>query len=326
MAGLQTRPLSTTGIQLCEIGFGGASVEYTGDADGDRKAQEVLTHAWERGIRYYDTAPHYGLGVSERRVGAFLQDLPREDYILSTKVGRLIVGDGDHKTRLLNYSYDGIMRSLQDSLKRLGLDRVDILLVHDLTIGATDATGRAHADVFFKSGARAVRELKSSGVVSAIGLGTNHVEDCLAIIAEVDLDAILLAGRYTLIDRQAENGLLEHCGRKRISLIQAGVFNTGILATGAVPGAKFQYRAANEDELNRTREIEAICARHDVRLPAAALQFAKDHRLVTSTLLGVATPNRLDAALADYSATIPPTFWDDLAKADRKDFQTKDTQ
>lgn len=311
---LTKRPVGQTGLAICELGFGGASIEYGTAADGDQRAEEVLEAAWTAGIRHFDTAPHYGLGMSEIRMGRFLARQQRDAFTLSTKVGRLIVGEGDDRRRVFDYTYDGIMRSLDESMRRMGLHRTDILLVHDVALDQTDETGRSHMRDLLDSGWKALDELKSAGTIAAYGLGVNDVETCLAVLTRADLDIILLAGRYTPLDPQADDALIGLCRARKVSLLLGGVFNTGILATGAREGALFQYRPASASMLERTRRIEAICDAYGVPLPAAALQFAKGHPVVSAILVATPEPAQLSDNLANYRFPIPSDFWAALAR------------
>lgn len=301
-----------TDLAICELAFGGASIDTTSEAE----AEAVLADAWAAGIRHFDTAPHYGPGVSEARMGRFLSGKPAGDFTISTKVGRLLVSDATGAlTRKLDYTYDGVMRSVEDSRKRTGLDRFDILLVHDIgpiAYGPNDE--RSHLVDLFDSGWKALEQLRSDGSTDAIGLGVNFVDICLTVMDKVDLDIILLAGRYTLLDPQAESELIGLCQRRSVSLLLGGVFNTGILATGAVPGALFQYRPADEAMLEKTRQIAAVCAEFGVPLPAAALQFAKGHPVVPSLLVATASRAQLASNLANYNFSIPSEFWVRLAE------------
>lgn len=309
---MRYREVGATGLDICELAFGGASIEIATDDE----AQAVLRDAWDAGIRHFDTAPHYGPGVSEVRMGRFLSARSASDFTISTKVGRLLVPDATGKLqRHLNYTYDGIMQSVEESRARTGLDRFDILLVHDIgpdTYGANHE--RSHLADLMQSGWKAMEQLRSDGTCDAIGIGVNGVEICLRVMKEVDLDIILLAGRYSLLDPQAAPELLPLCEKRSTSILLGGVFNTGILATGAVPGALFQYRPADEAMLAKTRLIEAVCAEYNVPLPAAALQFAKGHPVIPSVLVATASREQLASNLAKYQYPIPPAFWARLAE------------
>ena len=251
---MEIRKIGKTPLAVTQFGFGGAAIGGLYRECPREAAMEALQAAWDAGLRYFDTAPFYGFGLSERRTGDFLRSKPRETYVLSTKVGRLLrpvpeaqVPDHSYVNPLpfavdYDYSYDGIMRSFEFSFARLGLNRIDILYVHDIgayTHGAERNT--VYQRQLLDSGMKALEALKSSGAIAAYGLGVNEVEVCMDVIARSPIDCILLAGRYSLLDRSAERGLLEACRRQQISLVIGGVFNSGILATGPVPGANFDY-------------------------------------------------------------------------------------
>lgn len=303
---MQTRKIGKTKLEVTEISFGAAALGGLYRACPREQAMETLQAAWDSGIRYFDVAPWYGLGLAERRVGDFLRDQPDGSYVLSTKVGRLLrpvptgtVPDYSYVDPLsfdadYDYSYDGIMRSVEFSYARLGLNRIDILYVHDLggyTHGA--AKNAVHQKQFLDSGVKALEELKSSGAISAFGLGVNEVPVCLDVMRHADLDCILMAGRYTLLDRSAVAELLPLCRQKGTSLVVGGVFNSGILATGPVPGSHFDYMPADDEVLAKVGAMEAIAKSHGVPLAAPALQFPLRDPIVASVLIGTAKPSSL---------------------------------
>ncbi|PST17524.1 aldo/keto reductase [Mesorhizobium plurifarium] len=327
---MQTRRIGRTELAVTELSFGTAGLgglyrECTRDA-----AMATLDAAWEAGIRYFDTAPFYGLGLAERRVGDFLRDKPRDGFVLSTKVGRLLhpvpedkVPDYSYVKPLnfdvtYDYGYDAIMRSVEMSYARLGLNRIDILYVHDIggyTHGA--AKNAVYLRQLLDSGLKALEELKSSGVISAYGLGVNEVPVCLDVMRRAEIDCILLAGRYTLLDRSAVAELLPLCADKRTSLIVGGVFNSGILATGPVEGAHFDYMPATEEVRAKVAAMERIAAAKDMPLAAPALQFPLANPQVASVLLGTAKPQslkrnmeltRFEIAPEDYAGFDPHTL------------------
>ncbi|MBX4973031.1 aldo/keto reductase [Rhizobium lentis] len=303
---MKTRRIGKTGLEVTEISFGAAALGGLYRECPREQAMETLQAAWDNDIRYFDVAPWYGLGLAERRVGDFLRDKPEGDYVLSTKVGRLLrpvptgtVPDYNYVNPLsfdadYDYSYDGIMRSVEFSYARLGLNRIDILYVHDIggyTHGA--AKNAVHLKQFLDSGVKALEELRASGAISAFGLGVNEVPVCLDVLRHADLDCILLAGRYTLLDRSAEDELLPLCRQKGTSLVVGGVFNSGILATGPVPGSHFDYMPATDDVLAKVGAMEAIAKRHGVPLAAAAMQFPLRDPIIASVLIGTAKPSSL---------------------------------
>lgn len=323
---MQRRRLGSTDLQVTQISFGCAGIGNLYRPVTREDAEATLAMAWDAGIRYFDTAPFYGHGLSERRTGDFLRQKPRESYILSTKVGRLLLpvdaadvpfhGYVDTLPFAIHYdySYDGIMRSFEASLQRLGLNRIDILYVHD--IGAlTHGTERnqAHMKDLLGSGLKALQQLKSEGTIKAFGVGVNEVACCLEIMAQAKLDVILLAGRYTLLDRSAEAGLLQRCRDDQTALVIGGVFNSGILATGPGPDAHFDYEPAKPDIQARVQAMSEACQRHNVPLAAASLRFALNEPMVASVLIGTAKPTSLRRNLDLLSNEIPEALWAELA-------------
>ncbi len=284
--------------------------------------QDVLTSAWDNGIRYYDTAPHYGNGASEGLLGDFLRN--REGWVISTKVGRVLMPDsqppevinGFHNAWPLkqhfDFTYDGIMRSVEDSFQRLGLNRIDILFVHDIGDPDAGTDTKHHRAQLLDSGVKALEELKSDGTVKAVGLGVNTVEICEELLGQFEMDLILLAGRYTLLDRSARVRLFPLLRQHNVRLVIGGVFNSGILATGPRPGAHFNYAPASPEILEKVANIEAVCAQHDTALPAAALQYPDQHPLVASTLIGTSKATSLKRNIAQFNAPVPAALWDDL--------------
>lgn len=287
---------------------------------------EVLDTAWEQGIRYFDTAPHYGNGAAEGLLGDFLRE--RDGWVLSTKVGRVLTPDanppavvnGFHNAwpfkQHFDFTYDGIMRSVEQSYQRLGLNRIDILFVHDIGDPDAGTDTPEHRAQFLDSGVKALEELKASGDIKAVGLGVNTVEICEEMIGQFDMELILLAGRYTLLDQTARNRLFDRLTEHNIRLVIGGVFNSGILATGPVKGAHFNYAPAPSDILERVAEIEAVCKANGVTLPAAALQYPDLNPLVASTLVATTKASSLMRNIEQFRAALPATLWDELrAKA-----------
>ncbi len=319
---MDIRTIGTTPLAVTQFGFGGAAIgglyrECTREA-----AIETLQTAWDAGLRYFDTAPFYGFGLSERRTGDFLHSKPRETYVLSTKVGRLLrpvpedqVPDYSYVNPLpftvdYDYSYDGIMRSFEFSYARLGLNKIDILYVHDIGAYTHGAEKNAvYLAQLLDSGIRALDELKTSGAISAYGLGVNEVEVCLDVIARHPIDCILLAGRYSLLDRSAERDLLDVCRKKQISLVIGGVFNSGILATGPVAGANFDYGPASEDVLTRVRAMQEIAEDNDIPLAAAAVQFPLREPVVANVLIGTAKPSSLTRNMELLKVNVPDAVY-----------------
>ncbi|WP_149739185.1 aldo/keto reductase [Rhizobium sp. RU20A] len=312
------RRIGKTALEVTEWSFGTAALGGLYRECPRPQAMETLETAWDHGIRYFDTAPWYGLGLAERRVGDFLRDKPRNEVVLSSKVGRLLrpvpdgaVPDYSYVNPLsfdadYDYSYDGIMRSVEFSYARLGLNRIDILYVHDIGVYTHGAERNAHhLRAFLDTGLKALEELKSSGAISAYGLGVNEVPVCLDVLRSGDLDCILLAGRYTLLDRTAEAELIPLCEKKGVSLVIGGVFNSGILATGPVAGANFDYMPAEREVLAKVEAMEAIAQSQGITLAAPALQFPLGHPLVSTVLLGTGNPHSLNRNMALIRPALP---------------------
>ncbi len=303
---MKKRRIGETALEVTEFSFGGASLGNLYQAVSEADAAAVLDAAWTSGIRYFDTAPHYGFGLSERRFGDYLRSKSHDEYVLSTKVGRLLTPAPEDQVPNLgfvdplpfklqyDYSYDGIMRSVDFSYARLGLNRIDILYVHDIGVYTHGIeTTRTHLRQFLGGGLKALEELKAGGVISAYGLGVNEVEICLEVMRRAPLDCILLAGRYSLLDRSAEAELIPLCRQKKTSLVIGGAFNSGILATGAKPGAHFDYGPASPDILAKVASMEAIASHGGYPLAAAAMQFPLDEPAVATVLIGTAKTSSL---------------------------------
>jgi len=322
----QQRRIGTTDLAVDVLGFGCAPLGnlYARISDGD--ARDLLTAAWDAGFRYFDTAPHYGQGLSERRVGDALRAHRGEGVVLSTKAGRLLTPAGYADERHLyrspmpfdivyDYSYDGVMRSFEDSLQRLGLDRIDILHLHDIG----EATHGSDNDALFRTamdgGYRALDELRQDGRISAIGLGVNEWEVCEAAMEHGDWDCFLLAGRYTLLEQAALDSFLPKCVERQCSVIVGGPYNSGILVTGTRGHGHYNYAAAPEPILSTVRRIEAICDDFDVPLPAAALQFPLAHPAVAGVIPGLARKEHVDSTQRYFNASIPAAFWEALRDA-----------
>ncbi len=318
------RPLGRSGLEVTIASFGAGGLGNFFRVISNAEADRLLEATWDAGIRYFDTSPFYGRGRSERRLGAFLESKARDSYVLSTKVGRLldpargalwedgIFLDPAPFNPRYDYSYDGVMRSHEASLQRLGLDRVDILLVHDIGVMLHGDGNEAQMRDLLGGGVRALEELRGSGDIKGYGLGVNEVQACLACLDYGDPTAFLLAGRFTLLEQEAIHPLLSRCLERGVSLVIGGVFNSGILATGAVPGARYDYAEASPAMLDQVRRLEAVCARHDVALAAAALQFPLTHPAVATVLFGVGTVASLDRSIAQMQAPIPAGLWSDL--------------
>lgn len=318
------RPLGRTQLELTTMSFGATIIGNFLRPISDLYSTELVDQAWDLGIRTFDTAPLYGHGLSELRLGQALRERPRSEYVLSTKVGRVLtpaepstIDSGLWKdpapfAATFDYSYDGIMRSIEESLNRLLTDHLDILYMHDID---RYTHGDNQPEMFRQAvdeGFPALVKLKDEGVVSAIGIGVNEADVCLAAIKETDADCVLLAGRYTLLEQEPLDDLLPTCQSRGIGVVLGGVYNSGILATGPRDGAKFNYGPAPLEIMNRARRIEDICLDHGVPLPAAALQFAASHPAVSSICIGSRTVQQQSHSASLLEHSIPEALWTEL--------------
>jgi D-threo-aldose 1-dehydrogenase len=317
--------LGNGGLTFTELGFGAAPLANLYRAISDDDAQAILTAAWDAGVRYFDTAPLYGLGLSETRMNRFLRDKPRAAYVISTKIGRLLRAttpdkrDGQGKwfdvparNEVFDYGYDGVMRSLAFSLERLGLDRVDVLYAHDLDVFTHGSQAALDAKLaeFMAGGYRALVELRDQGVIRAFGAGVNEWESCQWLTERGDFDIFLLAGRYTLLEQEALTSFLPLATARGIGIVIGGPYNSGVLATGATPGAFYNYNPAPAWVLDRVARIEVICKSHHVRMVDAAFQFALRHPAVLSVIPGGQGVAEMQANAVAAHAMIPPALWD----------------
>lgn len=311
-------------LPLTVLGFGGAPLGNLYAAITDEEARATLDAAWDAGMRLFDTAPQYGVGLSEERFGDALAGRPREAYVLSTKVGRLLrdCGPGEappahfvgtpQRTFDYDYSYDGIMRSHEASLARLRHDRVDILFVHDVDVmshGSREASNARVRELVDRGGFRALDELRAAGAVRAIGAGVNEWEVCETLLGLADFDCFLLAGRYTLLEQEALTSFLPLCERRNVGIVLGGPFNSGILATGAAPGAMYDYAPAPPAILARVRRLDAMCQVHGVRLIEAALQFVLGHPVVKSVIPGANSAGQVWANRQLLDRPVPGSLW-----------------
>jgi D-threo-aldose 1-dehydrogenase len=317
---MKTRPIGSTAVNVTEISFGTAPLGNLYRVVSEDDAQATLQSAWDAGIRYFDTAPHYGAGLAEERLGRFVAD--KQDFVISTKVGRIIHptsrdkaedhGFVDAHPAILEYDYsgDGIMRSLEACHKRLGLDHFDILFVHDIgpLTHKPEANAR-HMKAFFDTGIKRLNDLRADGTIGAWGVGVNETQVCLDIMAETHLDAILMAGRYTLLDRSAEAELLPLCKKRGTSFVIGGVFNSGILATGPVPGAPFNYMPASDDVLKRVGAMQDIAKAAGTDLATVALHFPFRDSVTASVLLGTAKPSSLARNIEALEESVDPSVF-----------------
>ena len=323
---IPSRRLGGSGLSVPVLGLGGAPLGDLFETIPQDRAQEIVRAAWAGGIRFFDTAPLYGAGLSEHRFGYVLRQNPRNEFILSTKVGRVLrpahspahrnppwVGGLPFEFRF-DYSYDGIMRSWEDSLMRLGLNRVETLIIHDLdsSYHGVGKVLRSHQRDLESGGWRALEELRSSGAIHGIGAGFNDDSMVSWFLDHFELDFLLLAMPYSLLDQNSLNDTLPRCGEQGVSVIIGSPFASGILASGPVAGASYNYAPAEPGVLEKTRRIQAVCAAHDVSLQAAALQFPLGHESVVSVIPGATQAEYVTANLENLMTEIPVSLWTDL--------------
>lgn len=307
MPAISTVPLGgKNSLQVTNLGFGTAPIgnaKTVSDAD----AEATIQRAYEVGIRLFDSAPLYGSGESELRIGRALRGVPRDNYVISTKIGRVL--NADRSAFVYDFSYDGVMRSLEGSLKRLGTDHVEIVLVHD-----PDADTVDHEQDALDGAFPALRDLRRQGVIKAIGAGMNQWQMEQRFAEQADPDVFLLAGRYTLLE-QTSLGFLQVCKEKGIGIFLGGVYNSGILATGPKETAQYNYHNAPAAILEKAAKIQAICERYGVPLNRAALHFARAHPTITSLVVGAVKPAEVEANVGALAATIPADLWQELRRA-----------
>ncbi|MFE7333100.1 aldo/keto reductase [Streptomyces sp. NPDC057565] len=314
-----TSPLNRLGrssVRVGELAFGAAGIGNLFTAVTDAEAERTVHAAWESGVRHFDTAPHYGLGLSERRLGAALRSRPRSDYVVSTKVGRILVptpeATGDdlahgfavpatHRRRW-DFSAHGVRRSIEESLERLGLDRIDVVYLHDPDAHVAQALDQAYPEL---------ARMRDEGVVGAVGVGMNQAELLARFVRDTDIDAVLLAGRYTLLDQRGLAELLPLAAARGVGVVIGGVFNSGLLADPR-PGATYDYATAPLDLLSRALDLKAVCERHGVPLRAAALRFPFGHPAVASVLVGTRSATEARDAAAMLAHPVPDTLWAEL--------------
>ncbi len=317
-------------VSFTGLGFGGAQVGNMGRILSEADSEATIRAAWSCGLRYFDTAPLYGYGLSERRIGLALRGEPRDGFVLSSKVGLLVdtlapsMADGGafvdppHGSRAYDYGYDAVMRSVEASLDRLGLERIDVLLVHDIdaeTHGSTALAERHLRALTDGGGWRALDELRRAGTVRAIGAGLNDWRTCERLLQLLDPDVFLLAGRYTLLEQEPLDSLLPACTRQGVSVVVGGPFNSGVLAGGPAAGRTYDYRAAPAWVLDRVAGLEETCRRFGVSLAQAALQFPLAHPAVVSVIPGSYTAEEVERNAEAIIRPVPPAFWAALRQA-----------
>ena len=329
MTTIPTRPVGKTGARVTHFGLGGAPFGDHFEPISEEQAQATLQAAWDAGVRYFDTAPFYGHGKSEHRVGHFLRQQPRHDFVISTKVGRVLHPTPNLSTFdkgawadplpfdfTVDFSYDGIMRSYEDSLQRLGLPSVDMLVIHDLDFyfHQNEARVSAWLNQLYTSGWRALDELRRHGLIQAVGAGVNELGMIPRFLNLVDLDFFLVAYGYNLLTQEMLGREFALCAERNVSIIIGAVFASGILATGAVPGARYFYAPASEEMMDKTERIEAICQRYSTPLPAAALQFLLANPVVAAIIPGALMPEHVQSNVGLLEHEIPAELWATLKK------------
>jgi D-threo-aldose 1-dehydrogenase len=312
------RPVGTSGVRLSALGFGGSMLGNLYEATTDEQGEQAVTAAWQAGVRYFDTAPHYGLGLSERRLGRLLAAYPRGDYVVSTKVGRLLMDDPGGTARrddagfdvpatarrVWDFSRDGVLRSLESSLERLNLDHVEVVYLHDPD---------DHWDTALREGYPALAQLRAEGVVRAIGAGMNQSAMLTRFVRETDMDVVMVASRYTLLEDGALTDLLPAAAQRDVTVVAASVFNSGILASPRPrPGAKYNYAAVPPDLLHQAQRMADVCRRHGTSLPAAALHFPLGHPAVASVVVAVKDGAEMRANDAAFRRGVPAAVWEEL--------------
>ncbi|MFD6176861.1 MULTISPECIES: aldo/keto reductase [unclassified Isoptericola] len=315
---LPAREVRSTGVRLTSLGYGAAQAGNLYQATTDEETAAAVGAAWDAGVRYFDTAPHYGLGLSERRLGASLAGRPRDEYVVSTKVGRLLVPSPETADRRdddlfdvpaatrreWDFSRDGVRRSLEASLERTGLDRVDVVYLHDPD---------DHEEQAFAEAVPALLELRDQGVVGAVGAGMNQSAMLARFVRETDVDVVMCAGRFTLLEQPALADLLPAALDRGVAVVVAGAYNSGLLARETVPDdATYDYAPAPAALLDRTRAVARACADHGVTLPQAALAYVRAHPAVGSTVVGLRTADQVRQAVDRHAAVVPAALWADL--------------
>ncbi len=324
---LKKRLLGKTGVGVTPLGFGSAQLGELYFKVSERQAQQTLETAYDTGITYFDSAPWYGRGLSEHRVGHFLRSQSRPSFVLSTKVGRVFYRPRDPEQfdgggwagglgfeHRFDYSYDGVMRSYEDSLQRLGMTQVDLLLIHDLDISehGSQEVVDSHFRQLADGGWKALEELRSRGEIKGIGAGLNVTGMVRRFLESFDMDFFLLAMPYTLLDQDALDDELPRCSERNVGVVIGAPYSSGILATGAVAGAYYRYEVANEEVQSRVHQIETVCSRHEISLRAAALQFPLGHPSVASVIPGADSPEQVIDNLKQMRVEIPDDFWEEL--------------
>lgn len=323
--GLKKRFIGRTSVEVTTLGFGGAPLGAVGDRLTSSQSQEVLNRGIEGGIRYFDTAPLYGHGLSEKRLGAGLQTLSRDDFVLSSKVGRLLVPtdegqryegmrDNEPYSIRYDYSYDAVRRSLESSLERLGLDRVDILLCHDIDVWTHGADQKTIFQEAINGALPAMQRLREEGVVRAIGLGVNESAVCVDVMQACDVDCFLLAGRFTLLEQEPLDELLPKCQENGVSIIIGGPYNSGLLANPNRQRATYDYKPVSDLLWEKAVAIRGVCDSYGVDMRAAALQYPLLHPAVSAVIPGMWKVDEVTENFDLINTDVPSELWDELAE------------
>jgi D-threo-aldose 1-dehydrogenase len=331
----QRRRLGRSGVSVSPLGFGGNALSNLYAVVAESQAREAVTASYAAGVRYFDTAPLYGHGLGEHRLGQALRDFPRDSYVLSTKVGRLLRPHGPVAPAkptprqggifidelpfapVFDYSSDGIRRSVEDSLQRLGTNRLDVALIHDIDRWTHGDNYEARLAEVLRATLPALQRCKDEGLIAAIGAGVNDIEACRRLVDCGAVDCFMLAGRYTLLERDDCTELFARCRDRGIAILAAAPFNSGILATGATPDARYNYLPAPPRIVERVAALERLCAKHGVSLAAAALQFPLRHPVVASVVAGCRSRAEAQQSLVLLHEPIPMAFWSELDIANR---------
>ena len=316
-----------TGVAVTELGLGTAPLGDLFDVVEEDEASGLLKAAWDGGVRYYDTSPWYGRGQAEHRVGRALYRKPRDQYVISTKIGRTLhrprkpgpfdrgewLGGLDFET-VFNYGYDGVMRSFEDSYQRLGINQIDVLIIHDLDTWHHKSQAKVdhYMGQLFTGGWRALEELRNQGLIKGIGAGFNTMGTIPRYLDLFDMDFFLIAMRYTLLEQAVLDVEFPRCAERGVGIVIGGTYNSGILATGAVPNAMYNYEPAQGPVLEKVAAMEAVCKRHGVPLAAAALQFPLGHPIVASVIPGAISRRQVEMNLAAFKHPIPADLWAEL--------------
>jgi D-threo-aldose 1-dehydrogenase len=324
MEPMKKRKFQRAEVNVSEISTGTVQIGNLFRALSNEDAEKLLVASWDHGSRYFDTAPYYGHGLSEHRIGHYLQSKPRDEFVISTKVGRSLIpapiGTFSHGEWAdvpgmrvdFDYSYEGVMKQFESSLQRLLMNRVDILLLHD----ADHYTHGKDQPKMFKQAMNgaipALQKLREEGVVQAIGAGFNDIDCLIDLVNQADIDCLLVAGRYTLLEQNGAKELMDLCESRGVSIILGSIFNSGILATGVKPGARYHYETAKPEVLSKVSEINRVCEEFGVSLPAAAIQFATAHPAVASVCIGASKVGQIESNHAYATEAIPLDFWSSL--------------